>query len=50
MGKHDKQGHQLHITKRLKFKEPTPALSETPKTHNAPQEPKPGINAKNQYR
>jgi hypothetical protein len=50
MGKHDARGHALHISKRLKFKEPAPALSETPATHNAPQEPKPGTTAKNQYR
>jgi hypothetical protein len=50
MGKHDDRGHQLHISKNMKFKQPRPSLPMSPKTLHAPQEPKPGTTAHNQFR
>ena len=50
MGKHDARSHLLHIPKAQKFKAQKPALSQDPKTNNAPQQPKIGTNSFNQYR
>jgi hypothetical protein len=50
MGRHDTRAHNLHISKQLKFRQLLP-VSAPPETQlQAPQEPKPGTNAHNQYR
>lgn len=50
MGKHDKTGHLLHISKEARFKQNKPALSNDPKLKTAPQQPHVGTNSLNHYR
>lgn len=50
MGKHDELGHALHIPKARKFKQQPPATAPLEQQIAAPQEPKPGSQAKNQFR
>lgn len=50
MGKHDDIGHQVHISKKVKFKQPKPSLPNNQKTLRAPQEPRPGTQSYNQFR
>lgn len=50
MGKHDKFGHLMHLTKQMRFKQSKPSNAITNQTSTAPQNPHIGTNAQNNYR
>ena len=49
MGKHDKLGHTIHISKATKFKQAKPNAI-TDQTSDAPQKPAQGTLAQNMYK
>lgn len=49
MGKHDDESHRFHISKKMKFAQPKPAVP-TNISPGAPQLPDIGTNARNQFR